>query len=119
MKLQDRVDEEVSGGRLTYLRTNQATKHLLSTTNSLVPASLLAVRVVLGYSAAAGGRVAHAGDSRMRSVVLNLSLVLLGLAFSLVCVAASDRAEDVLCGAADGVDVGLEGGGVLVRHSGL
>lgn len=52
----------------------------------------------------------------MRGVILDLRFVLLSLAFLLVSIAASDAAEKGLSGARSRIDVGLEGGGVLVRH---
>lgn len=54
----------------------------------------------------------------MGSIVLDISLVLLGLASSLVAGVASQAAEGILDSASSRVDVGLESGGVVVvgRH---
>jgi hypothetical protein len=52
----------------------------------------------------------------MRGVILYLCLILLGLPFTLVGIAAGNVAEKGLGSARGRVDIGLEGGGVLVRH---
>lgn len=52
----------------------------------------------------------------MRGVILELSLILLGLTLTLVGIAASDVAEKGLGSARGRVNVRLEGRGVLVRH---
>jgi hypothetical protein len=74
--------------------------------------------IILGYGTAAWSGVACEAAAEVRGVILNSSLVLLVLALLLVRIAASDVAEKSLGSARGGVDVGLEGGGILVRHSG-
>lgn len=101
---------------VAYFRTNQTTNSFLCATDSLVPRAGGAVGVVLGNTR---GSYSSAGnfDGGVRGIVLDLGLVLLGIALSLVASAACQRANGRLDGAGDGVDGGLEGGGVIVgRH---
>lgn len=101
----------------TYLRADEVSDHLLSAADGLVPATFLALRIILGDGSAARGGVACESAAGLRGVVLDLGLVLLGLTLLLVGRAASEVAEKGLGSARGRVNVGLEGRGVLVRHS--
>lgn len=117
---------EVSNGAVnndpisSYLRADEATNSLLSGADSLVPRTAGTVGIVLGH---ARGSSSEAGNLRsgVRSIVLNISLVLLSLALVLVGGAASEGANQVLGGAGGRVHIGLEGRGVVVvgGHVGL
>lgn len=100
----------------TNLAADESTDSLLSGACGLVPRTLGAIRAVLsdGTRAREGGTGELGGS--VGSLVLGLSLLLLGLALGLVASAAGEVTNGVLDGAGGGVDVGLEGGGVVVGH---
>jgi hypothetical protein len=62
-----------------YLRTDKITQSLLRRSNGLVPGTLRAVRIVLGDSTRRGSRVVANLGCCVGSVVLEITLGLLGL----------------------------------------